>query len=149
MNYRQDPLRSSGTFAKQSKRQRLVIGLLLIAVGVGTLALIFLQPQQLRVPAWVAYAAVATFPLAGAALIAGALGAARLVPWLGMLLIAGLLVPGLWAAFGPGPQKCSVYVGAIGGEASDWVCRTGFGIGSIIGLAVLALLIRHAVVSRD
>ena len=52
---------------EQSKRHALVIGLLLIAMGLGTAALIFLQPQQLRVPAWAAYAAVATFPLAGVA----------------------------------------------------------------------------------
>jgi hypothetical protein len=132
---------------KQYKRQALVIGLLLIAMGLGTAALIYLQPQQLRVPAWVAYAAVATFPLAGTALIAGALGAPRLVPWLGMFLVAGLLVPSLWVTFGPGQQKCSIYVGNIGAEASDWLCRAGFGIGSIIGLAVFVLLIRHAVAS--
>jgi hypothetical protein len=131
-----------------SKGRRLAIGLFLIAIGFGTIALIFLQPQQLRVPAWVAYVAAATFPLAGVALIAGALGASRLVPWLGILLVAGLLVPGLWATFGSEPQECSIYVGNIGAEASDWVCRTGFGVGSVIGLAVLVLLIRHAVASR-
>lgn len=102
--------------------------------------------QQLLVPAWVAYAAVSTFPLAGAALIAGTLGAARLVAWLGMLLVAGLLVASLWVTLGPGPRNCSIgYLGNVGGQASDWFCRAGFGIGSIIGLAVLALLIRRAV----
>jgi hypothetical protein len=141
----------AGTAApEQSKRQRLAIGLLLIAVGAGTTALIVLQPQQLLVPAWVAYAATSTFPFAGAALVAGALGATRLVPWLGMPLVAGLLVATLWVTFGPGPRKCSVYVGNVGGDASDWFCRAGFGIGSIIGLAVLALLIRRAVaLQRD
>src|SRR5262249_34412182 len=116
------------TMPEQSKRQRLVFGLFLIAIGLATTALIFLQPQQLRVPAWVAYAAASTFPLSGVAVIAGALGATRLVSWLGVLVVAGLLVPGLWATFGPGPQKCSVYVVGIGAEASDWVCRAGFGI---------------------
>jgi len=41
----------------------------------------------------VAYAAVATFPLAGAALIAGAMGAKRLVQALGVLITLGLLYP--------------------------------------------------------
>lgn len=114
----------AGTTApEQSRGRRLLVGLLLIVVGSGTIALILLQPQQLRVPAWVAYAAASTFPLAGVALIVGALG-------------------------GPGPQKCSVHIGNVGAEASDWVCRAGFGIGSAIGLAVLVLLIRHGVASR-
>jgi len=133
---------------ERSKRQHLVLGLLLIAMGLGTAALIFLQPQQLRVPAWVAYAAVSTFPLAGVALIAGAFGATRLLPWLGVLVVTGLLVPGLWATFGAGPQKCSVYVGDIGVAASDWVCRAGFGLGSAITLAILVLWIRHANAQR-
>jgi|KBSMisStandDraft_5_1062788.scaffolds.fasta_scaffold03601_10 hypothetical protein len=135
------------TGLEPSKGRRLAVGLFLIAVGAGTIALIFLQPQQLRVPAWVAYAAASTFPLAGVVLIAGALGATRLVRWLGTLLVAGLLVPGLWTTFGPGPRDCSVYFGNIGAEASDWICRAGFGIGSIIGLAALVLLIRHAIAS--
>src|SRR5262249_46601172 len=99
--------------AEPSERQRLVFGLFLIAIGVGTTAVIFLRPEQLRVPAWVAYAAVATFPLSGIALIAGALGANRLVPWLGILVLVGLLVPGLWVTFGPGLQKCSISLGNI------------------------------------
>jgi len=140
----------AGTAApEQSKRQSLVGGLFLIAMGLATNAVIFLQPEQLRVPAWVAYAAASTFPLAGIALIAGVLGASRLVPWLGVLVVAGLLVPGLWVTFGPGPQKCSVYVAGIGGEASDWLCRAGFGIGSIIGSALLVLFIRHALGVRS
>lgn len=139
----------AGTTApEQSRGRRLLVGLLLIVVGSGTIALILLQPQQLRVPAWVAYAAASTFPLAGVALIVGALGATRAVPWLGTLMVAGLLVPGLWVTFGPGPQKCSVHIGNVGAEASDWVCRAGFGIGSAIGLVVLVLLIRHGVASR-
>jgi hypothetical protein len=131
--------------AELSKRQRVVTGLLLIAIGTGTMALIFLQPQQLRVPAWVAYAAVSTFSFSGVALIAGALGATRLVSWTGVLVVVGLLVPSLWVTLGPGPQRCSVSLGNIGAEASDWACRAGFGIGSILGLVFLVLLIRHAV----
>ena len=130
-------------------RQRLGLGLLLIAVGLGTSAVIFLQPQQLRVPAWVAYAATSTFSLAGVALLAGALGARRLVPWLGVLIVVGLLVPGLWATFAPGVQTCAFSFGNTGGQASDWVCRAGFGIGSLLGLVLLILLVRHAVSARS
>jgi hypothetical protein len=135
--------------ADVSKRQRFVIGVLLLAIGLGISLVIFLQPQQLRVPAWVAYAAASTFPLSGLALVAGVLGASRLVIWLGILVVAGLLVPSLWVTLGPGLQKCSVSLGNIGAHASDWVCRAGFGIGSVLGLAVLVLFIRHAVSPKN
>jgi hypothetical protein len=44
--------------------------------------------------------------------------------------------------------KCSGSIGNIGGHASDWVCRAGFGIGSLLGLVILVLLIRHAVSAK-
>jgi len=124
------------------------MGWLLIAVGVATVALIFLQPQQLRVPAWVAYAAASIFSFAGLALVAGALGAEWLVSWLGILVVIALLVPSLWVTLGPGEQNCSVSLGGVRGEGSDWICRAGFGVGSLLGLVVLFLLIRQIVSSN-
>ena len=55
-----------------SRRQRLTIGALLMAFAAGVLIAIHFHPQQLRAPAWVAYAAGGSFALVGAALIAGA-----------------------------------------------------------------------------
>jgi hypothetical protein len=127
-----------------SNRQRLSIGALLIVLGLGVSLAIYLHPQQLRAPAWVAYAAASSFVLGGAALIAGALGAAKLVTWLGVLIVLAMLVPFLWVAFGPGPQECGFSLGFISGAGSDWVCRAGFGIGALLGLAVLALILRQA-----
>ncbi len=66
--------------SEPNKKQAIAIGIVAIVLGAGTAAAIYLHPQALYAPAWVANAAVATFPLAGAALIAGALGARRLVP---------------------------------------------------------------------
>ena len=130
--------------AEPSRRQALVIGAIAIALGGLAAAMIHLHPEGLRAPAWVAYAAVATFPLAGAALIAGALGARRLVPWLGVLITCGLLVPGLWIALGPGGRECSFSLGFLGGRASELVCRTGFGLGALLCLGFLVLLVRRS-----
>ena len=120
----------------RANKRALAIGLLAIALGVAAAAAIYLRPQALRAPAWVGYAAVATFPLAGAALIAGALGAQRLVPWLGVLI-----------TLGPGAHDCSFSLGFLGGAASDLACRAGFGLGSLICLFFLALLIRRELLS--
>lgn len=130
--------------AEPTRRQALVIGGVAIALGVLSALMIQLRPEGLRAPAWVAYAAVATFPLAGGALIAGALGAKRLVPWLGVLITCGLLVPGLWVALGPGGRECSFSLGFLGGAASELVCRTGFGVGALLCLVLLVLLVRRA-----
>jgi hypothetical protein len=127
-----------------SRRQRLSIGGLLVALGAGLSLAIYLQPQQLRVPAWVAHSATAAFALAGAALIAGALGAMKLVHWLGALIVAAMLVPALWVAFGPGPRECGISLGPASGTGSEWICRTGFGLGALLGLVILALIIHQA-----
>jgi hypothetical protein len=66
--------------AEPTRKQAIAIGCAAIALGAGSAAAIYLHPEGLRAPAWVAYAAVSTFVLAGAALLAGAFGARRLVP---------------------------------------------------------------------
>jgi len=129
---------------EQSKQSQLGIGLLLIAVGLSCAAMMYVHPEALRVPAWVAYAAVSSFPLCGAALLAQAFGSKRLVTLLGVGVVAGLLVPFLWITFGPGPMDCSVSIIGIAGQASDWLCRAGFGLASLLGLVVLALIVRAA-----
>jgi hypothetical protein len=128
--------------AEPTPKQAIAIGIVAIVLGAGTAAAIYLHPQALNAPAWVAYAAVATFPLTGAALIAGAMGAKRLVQALGVLITLGLLVPSLWIALGPGAHDCSFSLGFLGGAAPDLACRVGFGLGSLLCLFFLVLLIR-------
>jgi hypothetical protein len=127
-----------------SRRQRLTIGALLMALGAGVSLAIHFQPQQLRAPAWVAYAAAGSFALAGAALIAGAYEAKRLVSWLGVLVVAALMTPALWVAFGAGGRECGFSLGFVSGVAPDLFCRIGFGLGALLGLFILVLIIRQA-----
>ena len=130
--------------AEPTRRQALFIGSVAIALGVGSAAAIYLKPEGLRAPAWVAYAAVSTFVLAGMALLAGALGAKRVVPWLGALIVCGLLVPGLWIALGPGGRACTFSLGFLSGAASEFVCRGAFGAGALLCLVFLVLLVSRA-----
>lgn len=127
--------------AEPSRRQAIVLGVVAIAAGAGTALAIYLRPQALRAPAWVAYVAVATFVLAGASLIATALGAKRLARSLGVLITCALLVPGFWIAFGPGGRDCSFSLGFLSGAASEFFCRTGFGLSAILCLVFLVLLL--------
>lgn len=127
-----------------TRTQAIVIGWLTIALGLGSAAAIYLHPQSLRAPAWVAYAAVSTFVFAGTSLLAGAFGAKRLVSWLGVLITLGLLVPGLWVAFGPGGRDCSFSLPFVSGRASELVCRAGFGLGALLCVAFLVLLVSRA-----
>ena len=134
--------------SEPSARQRLTIGLLVAAMGTGVMLLIYFQPQQLRAPSWVAYAAASTFVLAGMALVAGALGARKLVAWLGVLTVAALMTPAVWIAFGPGARGCSFSLGFLSGAASEWACRGAFGLGALLGAAILFLMLRQALRGR-
>jgi hypothetical protein len=131
-----------------ARRQRFLIAFLLIAMGLFTIALVALYPEKLRVPAWVAYAPLATFPLAGTVILLQSCGARRIAGWLGLFLVIGLLVPGFWIAFGPGPMTCTVSLLGVSGAGSDWMCRIGFGIASLIGALVLAVVVARFLRAR-
>jgi hypothetical protein len=130
--------------AEPTRKRAIAAGVVALVVGIGSAGAIYFRPEGLRAPAWVAYAAVSTFVLAGVALIAGGLGARRIVPWLGALIICGLLVPGLWIAFGAGGRDCSFSIGILSGPASEIACRAAFGIGALLCLMFLVLLIGRA-----
>jgi hypothetical protein len=63
------------------------------------------------------------------------------VPWLGVLITCGLLVPSLWVALGPGGKHCSFSLGFLSGAASELACRAGFGLGSLLCVVFLVLLL--------
>jgi hypothetical protein len=101
------------------------------------------HPEGLHAPAWVAYTAAGTFVLAGASVGTAALGAARLSRWLGVGVIGGLFSVTAWIAFGPGARECSMSFGVFRNLATDAVCRTAFGVGTLLLALVLALVLRR------
>jgi formate-dependent nitrite reductase membrane component NrfD len=127
-----------------TRKQRLFGGWAALAIGLLSLVMMYRHPEQLRVPAWVAYAAMSSFVSAGCALLTGEYAATRNVaPWLGVLATIGLMVPPVWIALGPGPRDCAATLSFFSTTASDWVCRGAFGFGALIGLLVLFLMVRE------
>ena len=105
--------------------------------------LVHTHPEGLRAPAWVAYAALLAFGLAGLFLLAQAAGQQHLQRWLPPALMACLLAPPLWIVFGAKNPSCGMSFLGYFGIAPAWVCRAGFGFGALIGLVILALMLRR------
>ena len=123
--------------AFSERRGRLLGGFFSTTVGLLTAAMIYLHPEQLHVPAWVAYAACAAFVFAGLTIVAYEFALHRTHAWLAAACTAGLLIPGAWVAFGPGVRACSVAVPFFSGVGSDLLCRGVFGVGAVIVAALL------------
>ena len=119
------------------RRQRLIGGFISIVAGLLTAAMIYVHPENLHAPAWVAYAACAAFVFAGLTIMAYELGLRRAHAWLVVACVAALLAPGAWVAFGSGARKCSVALPFFSGVGSDLLCRAAFGLGAIIVAAIL------------
>jgi len=124
-----------------SPPQRRVVGVLLLVFSAAMAWMIDARPQGLRVPAWVAYAAVACFGLAGAVLVTEANKALRRV--LLPLLVACMLAPPLWIVFGAAHPRCGMGFLGVVGMAPEWACRGAFGIGAVVLLLLLAVSLRR------
>lgn len=127
--------------AEVARRQARRSAALLAAIAVLLAVMIHLSPQDLRVPAWVAYCAAATLMLMGIAMLCRAGGLLRNV--FGLASAVGLLLPAVWLAFGEGPRECSASVPLLA-LSSETACRSAFTVAVIVGLLVLAWLVRHA-----
>jgi hypothetical protein len=123
-------------------------GVLVAGAGVAIALAVYLRPENLRVPAWVAYTAALAFFLAGCQLLAMHRGQRMLQACLPVALVACLVAPPLWIAFGPGPRRCGFAVASsllrLFGARSDLLCRVGFGIGALLAFAILLLAARQA-----
>jgi len=128
-----------------TRKERLVGGWAALGIGVLTVAMMYLHPEQLRVPAWVGFAAASSFVWAGCALLTGEYDATRkFAPWLGVLATIGLMVPAAWIALGPGPMECTVMLPFLSAAAEDWMCRSAFGFAVMLGLLILVLAARRS-----
>jgi len=55
-------------------------------------------------------------------------------------------MPARGRCFGSGARECGFSLGFITGQAPDLLCRIGFGLGALLGLFILVLIIRQALV---
>ena len=131
------------------RRQRLLGALVSTVAGLLTAAMIYLNPEGLHVPAWVAYVACAAFVFAGLTIMAHEFALHRAHTWLVFACVASLLVPGAWVAFGPGMRECSVSGPFLSGVGSDLVCRGAFGLGAVIVAAILVWIVVRALRGRS
>jgi hypothetical protein len=115
----------------------------LLAVG-----LIHLHPENLRAPAWVAYAAASAFVLAGLCILAGAAGVARLGRWLALAVATSLLAVSLWVAIGVGERECSLSLSFMHSTVPDLMCRGAFGLGALLVGLFIVLAIRRGLGAR-
>jgi hypothetical protein len=130
------------------RRSKLIWGLVLVVVSVVECSLIYFQPQQLKAPAWVAYVAASSLGIAGLLLLlAGATGVARTQNWLAVALVLSMVLPGIWIAFGKGERECTVSLPFLQ-FASDALCRGAFGVGALLGMCILVLYIRRAMIRQ-
>lgn len=131
-----------------SLKAQLIAGWASLAMGLFAGAMIHLHPEGLRAPAWVAYAAAGGFVLAGASLLAGALGGVWLQRWLGVVICLTLFSISFWIAFGPGARECTMSLGFLERAASEALCQGAFGVGAILVALLMGLGLCHAVRSR-
>lgn len=140
---------ASGKPTSGSRKERLLAGWAAIAIGMLGLVMMYLHPENLRVPAWVGFPTMSAFVWAGCALLMGEYEATRkFAPLLSVLATIGLMVPMAWLAFGPGPRECTATLAFFSTTASDWLCRGAFGMAALLGLLILVLMAR-ALVKRS
>jgi len=125
------------------------VGALAILAGGTTATLIYLHPELLRVPGWIAYSACTAFVLAGLALIAQSHANSRAYRWLVVALVGSMLVPPLWAAIGANSQFCSAAILGIAFVPSALACRVLWGLVSLFIALVFFWAVRWAMASRN
>jgi hypothetical protein len=129
----------------RDRRERLIGAWLAVLAGLVLAVMVWLQPGQLRVPAWVVYAVCAVIVFAGLALFASALGHPRAHAWLVAVCLGAMVLPGAWIAIGPGPRFCGFSIGFMGGISPEPLCRAAFGLGTLVVVPMLMLAVRMAI----
>lgn len=126
------------------RKSNLIAGALSSLMGAGVAAAIYLRPEGLKVPAWVACAAAFAFVLVGFVIFAIETGRVRLHRWLIVALLAAMFTPAAWVAFGPGEREYAVAAGLLNFMAFGLVCRSAFGLGALLLAVMLFVAYRAA-----
>lgn len=122
-----------------------VVGAISALAGIGVALLVHLQPEKLRAPAWVAYAAAGAFFLAGVSMLAQAHGAPRRwLAWIALAVLACLLTPLAWIVVANPDGHCRANLLGWWIEAPAWSCRGGLAVALVVGLLMLVWAVRHA-----
>ena len=144
-----DAVRENSNMAeKQSKS--LIFGILFLLFGIWFAFLIYVRPDLLQVPAWVAYASAGIFVVSGLLAFNVNLNRLDLQKGLILLFITLFSLPFGWIAFGPGVRECSVHGSGGWTQQSGLACRIPFGIGILLfDIIFVWAIIRGQVPSKD
>ena len=132
-----------------TRRGEVAAGVALALLGAVLALLVSVRPAEFRVPAPVVYFLALALVLAGWTAVARARGHELLKTWLPVPLLACMVAPAVWIAFGPGRRSCAV--GAMSGLLklfglqADLPCRFGFGVAAVVGIALVVLAAWQAV----
>jgi len=126
------------------ERRQAAAGATLVGLGVVLIALMLAYPERLKVPAPIGYVTAAIFALGGLLAFANAFGSRGIRRWSAVALSSCMVVPSAWIAVGPGQRTCSAAVGFLFGFATGGGCRLAFGIGALVGVALVLLALRYA-----
>ena len=126
--------------ANTNTRATLLPGTLVAGLGIAVAALVYLQPEQLKAPMWVAMLACLCFVFAGSAMAIRR----EAHPVLHQCMVLGILltmtaIPA-WISLGPGEPQCTSNVPFFTGSNS---CRAVFGISTVLMLMVLEVARRQ------
>lgn len=105
-------------------------------------------PAGLRAPTGVLYLAAGTCAAAAGTLLLQVLGRGRGQAVAAFLMGAGMTGLTGWVAFGAGPRHCQAAIGGFGFVPSELVCRTAFGVGTLL-LGVVAWLMLRPLLRRE
>ena len=124
-------------------------GLALVGLGFVLLGLMVAFPERLKVPAPVGYLTAGTLVLAGLLALANSFCGRKSRAWLAVVLLICMVLPAAWIAMGAGPRTCSIRADFLIGSGGGLVCRTAFGIGSVLGLVLVLVAVRYALAKGD
>ena len=116
------------------------VGWAIAAIGLAISAAVSMHPEKLNVPAWVAHVAAGAFVLGGLTVVFRSAGRARVAQVVVCALLAVFACIGAWFALASDGECSGGFVG-LSFQPSATQCRTAFGVGSLMVMAMLAFAV--------
>ncbi|WP_299405861.1 hypothetical protein [Acaryochloris sp. IP29b_bin.148] len=129
--------------AEQENASEPILGLVFLVFGILFAFLVYLRPDLLHVPAWIAYASAGVSAIAGLLVLTANDNRLDLQKLLILLLALLLCLISGWIAFGPGVRECSVHGAGGWTQQSGLACRIPFGLSMLIPIGLAWAVIHY------
>lgn len=137
---------SNSSLDQLDPKKRILLGLALACAGLVAAVAVHVQPERLRAPAWVAFAACSVFVIAGTAVALYSVLSRRAYAWFMAVLLAAMAIVPVWIAVGSGNRHCR---GTAPLLFSDFTCRFAFGIGALLMVCLTLWAVLMALKVKD